>query len=73
MADYSTIVSNLQTALNTAAEGGLIEGYASSEGNSARLGKGVDQLAAMLRAEGVNERRSSGGLFRIGRKVNPFC
>ncbi len=73
MADYSTAETSVQTALNAAAEGGLIEQYASSEGNSARLGKGVDQIKALTKLEGLAHRRSNGGFINIGRLVDPFC
>ncbi len=70
MADYSTASSAALSALNSSADGGLVEEYEIQNGTSKRRvkrGSSTDQIQSMVLLEGLAARRSSGGPFRVAK------
>jgi hypothetical protein len=70
MADYTAASAAALTALNSSADGGMVEEYEIQSGSSRRRvkrGKAVDQIASSVMLEGLAARRASGGLFRVAK------
>ena len=66
MADYSTASSAANSALNTSADGGMVEEYEIGPNRRrVKRGRAADQIAGALLLEGIAARRSAGGLFRV--------
>lgn len=71
MADYSTASQAAIDALNSAADGGLVEEYEVGA-NSSRVKRGrpVDQVKAALLLEGMANRRAN-GMTRLAKFRTP--
>lgn len=69
MAEYSTAATSAESALETAMSQG-VEEYSKGD-MRVKLGSPTGKAKDLAFLEGMAARRSGGGMFRVGRMVNP--
>lgn len=70
MAEYNTSAANAESALESSIST-MVEEYQTPNGARVRRGRGVDQIAALARLEGLASRRSGGGCFKLAKHQEP--
>lgn len=69
MAEYTTAATSAEAALETAVEAG-VEEYGVGA-NRVKIGTGATKARDLAFIEGMASRRSAGGMFKVGRFINP--